>query len=308
MALKIIFAGTPDFALPTLQALYNSEHTILAVYTQPDRPSGRGQKLSMSPIKQFALQQHLPIEQPTTLKDVHVQQQLKNYQANVMIVVAYGLILPKEVLNAPRFGCINVHASLLPRWRGAAPIQRAIQAGDLETGITIMQMDVGLDTGAMLKTAAYPIQENDTCATVTLNLANLGAETLLQTLQELQDGKLSPQSQDESHATYAHKINKAEGKINWHESAHTIHNKIRAFNPWPVCFMEGEWGIVRIWSSKVLPSAAGAKPGQIVAQSAEGIDVAASDGIVRILELQLPGGRRMTARDFLNAHARGTPI
>lgn len=300
-SLKIIFAGTPEFAVPTLQALVAAQYEIIGVYTQPDRPAGRGQKLTASPVKQFALQHHLPVFQPKTLRDTAEQQRLQSLQADVMIVVAYGLILPQIVLEIPRYGCINVHASLLPRWRGAAPIQRAILAGDKKTGITIMQMNAGLDTGDILKQVACEIKSEDISADLHERLAKLGAQALLDTLKELQTGKLQPKFQDETQANYAQKIEKAEAKIDWNLSAIELDRKVRAFNPWPIAFTELNGEIIRLWKTQPLPQKPSAKPGTIVQANKDGIDVATSDGTLRILELQLSGGKRMSVASFLNA-------
>ena len=234
--MKVIFAGTPEFSVKTLEALIHSSHSVVAVYTQPDRPAGRGRQLTKSPVKQLAEFNHIPVLQPTTLRDPVEQQKLMDFKADVMVVVAYGLILPKPVLSAPRLGCINIHASLLPRFRGAAPIQRAILAGDTETGITIMQMDEGLDTGAMLKKIYCPIEKTDTSATLHEKLAKLGADALIETLENLTT--ITPEPQDESKATYAHKISKEEAEIDWHTSAKELSQKIRAFDPWPVAFFK----------------------------------------------------------------------
>ena len=232
-ALNIIFAGTPDFAAVALAALLESEHNVIAVYTQPDRPAGRGRKLKASPVKQLALEHNLPVLQPTSLKGAEEQQQLADFQPDLMVVAAYGLLLPKVVLETPRYGCLNIHASLLPRWRGAAPIQRAILAGDSESGVTIMQMDEGLDTGGMLYKLTTPIDDGDSAQQLHDRLAELGADALLQTLAKLPGG-LEPEPQDEAQATYAKKLDKQEAAIDWTHSARQITRQINAFNPWPV--------------------------------------------------------------------------
>lgn len=300
--LNIVFAGTPDFAVPTLSALLSSSHRVVAVYTQPDRPRGRGQKLSPSPVKQLALGNALPVEQPVTLRDGEAQQRLASYQPDLMVVVAYGLILPVAVLNIPRFGCINVHASLLPKWRGAAPIQRAIEAGDAETGVTIMQMAKGMDTGDILQQASCPIESTTTSAELFKTLAGLGAETLLETLVTLQAGELVPTAQSESQVSYANKITKEEALIDWHQPAIKIHRKVCAFNPWPMCYFESQLGRIRVWQTQVLPQAGVHSPGAILQQTPEGIDVATGEGLLRILTLQLPGKKPMSVKDFLLAH------
>lgn len=302
MPLKIIFAGTPNFAVPTLQKLLDSSHQVVAVYTQPDRPAGRGQQLKPSPVKQVALQYQLPIQQPQTLRNPLVQDLLQHYQADLMIVVAYGLILPKPVLAMFDKGCINVHASLLPRWRGAAPIQRAILAGDKVTGVTIMQMDVGLDTGPMLRRATLNIEASDTSASLHDHLAQLGANELLLTLDELELGKLMPEIQNNNDATYAAKIEKVEAEINWQDSAAMNARKIRAFNPWPIAFTHCLGETWRIWHANTISHHSHAAPGTIIHADKQGIQVTSGEGVLNIQELQLPGGRPISAADFLNAH------
>lgn len=292
---NIIFAGTPEFAATTLQALIHSPHTIKAVYTQPDRPAGRGRKLTPSPVKQLALQHDFPVYQPLTLRDAEEQKKLADLQADLMIVVAYGLLLPKPVLDAPKFGCLNVHASLLPRWRGAAPIQRAILAGDTTTGITIMQMDEGLDTGAMLHTIECPIHADDTSEKLHDRLAELGAKALLDTLENF--SSMTPIQQDNTLATYAHKIKKEEAELDWNLSAEELERKVRAYNPWPIAFFDG----IRVWEATAQKENTTAQPGTIVQASAQGIDVATSRGTLRLLKLQLPGGKVLSVADILNA-------
>lgn len=297
--LKIIFAGTPEFAVPTLQKLIHSMHQVIAVYTQPDRPYGRGRKLTMSPIKQLALSAAIPIFQPESLRDIAEQQRLQQLQADILVVVAYGLILPPALLKAPRHGCLNVHASLLPRWRGAAPIQRAILAGDNKTGITIMQMDVGLDNGAILQQVACAITAEDSSADLYPRLAAMGATALLKTLEDIEKKQLHPQKQDESQVTYAAKITKAEAQINWQHSAVQIVRQIRAFNPWPVAFTHWKNQVLRIWRAMPLSESVSASPGEIIHVAAQGIDVACGEGVLRVTELQLPGGKRLSAKDFI---------
>ncbi len=301
-ALKIIFAGTPAFAASSLQALLNSEHEVLAVYTQPDRPAGRGRKLTASPVKMLAQEHNLPVLQPASLRDKQIQQVLADWQADVLVVAAYGLILPEPVLLAPRLGCINIHASLLPRWRGAAPIQRAILAGDQQTGITIMQMDAGLDTGDMLHKVACPIESADTAKTLHDKLATLGATALCDTLKLLANGVAVPEKQNDVDANYAKKLQKIEAKIDWTQPAQTLSRTVRAFNPWPVAFTRVDDKNLRIWFAEAVDTSTDATPGTVLTESHEGIDVATGNGVLRILQLQLPGGKALDAKQFLNAH------
>lgn len=306
MTLNIMFAGTPHFAKVSLSAILESSHKVVAVLTQPDRPKGRGQMLEPSPVKILALEHNIPVLQPTTLKTKENQDQIASFKPDLMIVVAYGMILPEAVLSIPRLGCINVHASLLPRWRGAAPIQHAIMSGDSTTGITLIQMDKGLDTGDILSLHPSPIRSKDTSQTLHDRLAQLGAKALGDMLDRLELGYHVSEKQDETKATYAPKIIKTQGKIDWTENAKQIERKIRAFNPWPVAFFEVQGTVVRVFEAEALKAGTvnlppTAKPGSIINRSSLGIDVATGEGIVRLLELQLPGRKRVAAQELLNS-------
>ncbi|GGO66875.1 methionyl-tRNA formyltransferase [Bowmanella pacifica] len=295
--LKVIFAGTPDFAARHLQALLDSSHEVVAVYTKPDQPAGRGKKLQASAVKQLAQQHELPVFQPETLRAPEAQQQLADLKADVMVVVAYGLILPQVVLDTPRLGCLNVHGSLLPRWRGAAPIQRAIWAGDQQTGVTIMQMDKGLDTGAMLQKASLPITATDTSASLYEKLAELGPQALVDTLAKLET--LAAEPQDNDLANYAEKLSKEEARLDWHTSAEQLERNVRAFNPWPVCFFELDGHPVKVWQASVEPNKG--TPGEILEVSKQGILVATAKQSLRLQVIQLPGKKAMPVADILNA-------
>lgn len=307
--MRIIFAGTPDFAARHLQALLDtSDLNVVAVYTQPDRPAGRGKKLQASAVKELALAHQLPVEQPLSLKSEDVQARLRDYQADVMVVVAYGLLLPKVVLAIPRLGCVNVHGSLLPRWRGAAPIQRAIWAGDAETGVTIMQMDEGLDTGPMLSKSYLAIEADDTSASMYEKLAKLGPLALVETLRSLNTGDIHAVPQEDSHATYAKKLSKDEGQIDWQQDAAFIERCVRAFNPWPGSFFavaEHPEQPFKVWRAQVIESNQQATPqqpaGYIVSADKHGIAVQCQTGILLMTELQPAGKKAMTAADVLNA-------
>lgn len=306
-ALKIIFAGTPDFSVAPLQALLNSEHQVVAVYTQPDRPAGRGRKLTASPVKQVALEHNIPVYQPQTLRDENAQAELQALNADLMIVVAYGLILPKAVLQMPTFGCLNIHASLLPRWRGAAPIQRAIESGDAQTGVTIMQMDVGLDTGDMLYKVATDIDSQDTAQTLHDRLSTLGSEALMATLANLTDLQASAEKQDEALVTYAEKLSKAEAQIDWNLPAGEIVRKIQAFNPWPVAFCYWQKQPLRVWQARVAHTqetqhfSTHAPAGEILGLEKSGLFVATGNGVLCLETLQPAGKKAMSAYDFAQA-------
>jgi methionyl-tRNA formyltransferase len=302
-SLRIVFAGTPQFAVPTLDTLLTTGYNVCAVYTQPDRPAGRGRQLRASPIKVRALQSGLWIRQPSSLRDAVVQKELAALAPDLMIVVAYGLIIPKAVLEMPPLGCVNVHASLLPRWRGAAPIQRALLAGDRETGISIMQMDEGLDTGPVLGQTTYPILRGITGGELHDRLASLGAQTLIQLLPDIAAQKIVPQHQDEHLASYAAKLEKAEANLNWSEPAINLERKVLAFNPWPVAQTRFDSQILRIWQAKAhLEDRPDAMPGTVIRQSRDGIDVVTGEGVLRLTEVQLFGKRAMPAVAFNNAH------
>jgi len=307
--MKIIYAGTPDFAVPALQALLDSEHTVIAVYTQPDRPAGRGRKLTASPVKNLALENGLRVLQPNSFREQQARDELQALQADVLVVAAYGLILPDSILNAPRYGGINIHASLLPRWRGAAPIQRAIQAGDENTGVTIMQMARGLDTGDMLLKRETAITSSDTGSSVHDRLAELGAEAIVTTLTKLEQGELQPEPQDEALATYARKLSKQEANIDWSKPAAEIVRQVMAFNAWPVAQTMWQGKVLRIWSATVGETPtdarqAQAQAGTVISESPElGIQVAAATGSVYLTQIQVPGKKPMSARDFLNSRS-----
>lgn len=302
--LKLIFAGTPDFAAHHLQVLIDSPHQVVACYTQPDRPAGRGKKLQASPVKQLAATHEIPVHQPKSLKNAAEQALLSNHNADLMVVVAYGLILPVEALSAPRLGCINVHASLLPRWRGAAPIQRAIEAGDSATGITIMQMDEGLDTGDMLLTSECAILSTDTGGSLHDRLLALGGPALMDVLEQLHSGTALPQKQDNAESSYATKMTKTEAAISWQQSAEVLERKIRAFNPFPVTFTtckNAPNARIRIWQAYI-GEATKASPGTICALTENAVIVACGEGSLQLTNIQLPGKRAMAVADILRGH------
>jgi len=300
-SLRIIFAGTPDFAARHLDALLTSGHQIVGVFTQPDRPAGRGKKLMPGPVKVLAETHGLPVFQPASLRPEENQKLVADLNADVMVVVAYGLILPKAVLDMPRLGCVNVHGSLLPRWRGAAPIQRALWAGDAETGVTIMKMDVGLDTGDMLYKLACPITAEDTSATLYDKLADLGPQGLIETLQQLADNTATPEVQDEAQVTYAEKLTKEEARIDWSLSATQLERCIRAFNPWPMSWLMIDEQPVKVWKASVINGNTSAEPGTIIDASKNGIQVATGEGILNLESLQPAGKKAMSAQDLLNS-------
>ncbi|MDX2319176.1 MAG: methionyl-tRNA formyltransferase [Moritella sp.] len=300
-SLRIIFAGTPDFAAKHLSALINSEHEVIAVYSQPDRPAGRGKKLKPSDVKQLAVSHDIPVFQPVSLRNEEAQQQLAALNADLMVVVAYGLILPQVVLDTPRLGCINVHGSLLPRWRGAAPIQRSIWAGDAETGVTIMQMDLGLDTGAMLHKVTCPIADDETSASLYDKLAELGPQGLLETLAKISNGTAVAEVQNDEQANYASKLSKEEANIDWSQSAVEIERQVRAFNPWPVSYTQIAEQNVKIWQTSVSDEVTDAQPGTVIAATKQGIQVATGNGVLTLLNMQLAGKKAMPVQDILNA-------
>ena len=301
-SLKIIFAGTPEFAVPSLAALINAGLKPVAVYTQPDRPAGRGQKLQMSPVKLLAQTSGIPVFQPESLKkDPDAVAQLRALDADLMVVVAYGLLLPASVLEAPRLGCVNVHASLLPRWRGAAPIQRAVLAGDAASGVCIMGMEAGLDTGPVYHRVETPLDPHETGGSLHDRLATLGAQALIDALPGIADGSRLPEPQDDTQATYAHKLSKDEARIDWTQPAGAIERQVRAFNPWPVAQTDLDGASLRIWDALADPAATQSPPGTVVATNKTGIAVTTGDGILRLTRLQPAGKKPMSAADYLNA-------
>ncbi|MDK7281076.1 methionyl-tRNA formyltransferase [Haemophilus haemolyticus] len=306
-SLNIIFAGTPDFAAQHLQAILNSQHNVIAVYTQPDKPAGRGKKLQASPVKQLAEQNNIPVYQPKSLRKEEEQSELKALNADVMVVVAYGLILPKAVLDAPRLGCLNVHGSILPRWRGAAPIQRSIWAGDVQTGVTIMQMDEGLDTGDMLHKVYCDILPTETSTSLYNKLAELAPSALIDVLDNLESGKFISEKQDDSQSNYAEKLSKEEAQLDWSLPAIQLERNIRAFNPWPIAYFstedkDGNGQTLKVYQAEVLPHQD--KPaGTILSADKNGIQIATVDGVLNLLQLQPAGKKPMSAQDLLNGRA-----
>lgn len=299
--MKIVFAGTPDFAVPTLQALLDSEHQICGVYTQPDRPAGRGRKLTASPVKALAVSANLPVFQPENFKQVGALEELAALKPDLIVVIAYGLILPQAVLDIPKFGSINVHGSLLPRWRGAAPIHRAVMAGDDKTGITIMKVVKKLDAGDMLYKIECPINADSTSSELHDQLAEIGAQGLIQVVNQIEQGTLIAEPQDEALVTYAHKLEKNEAVLDWQKSALELDRQVRGLNAWPVAQTLYKGEVLRVWRSEVIDGESDLPAGTISCQQ-HALDVATGNGILRLLEVQLPGGKRIAGKDFLNAH------
>ena len=302
-SLRIVFAGTPDFAARHLAALLSSEHEVIAVYTNPDRPAGRGKKLSAPPVKQLALEHEIPVYQPENFKSDEAKQELAALNADIMVVVAYGMLLPQVVLDTPRLGCINVHGSILPRWRGAAPIQRSIWAGDKETGVTIMQMDIGLDTGDMLSIATLPIEATDTSASMYEKLAGLGPDALVECLADIASGKAVAEKQDDELANYAKKLSKEEARIYWSDDAAHIERCVRAFNPWPMSHFEAAENSIKVWQSRVAEQTSDKPAGTILQSDKTGIYVATGQGVLVLEQLQVPGKKAMSVQDILNSRA-----
>ena len=303
--MKVIFAGTPEFAVPALAAIIDAGHQVVMVLTQPDRPAGRGMKLKASPVKQLAELQHLPVFQPETLKPAEVQTQIEALGADVMVVAAYGLIIPTTVLKMPRLGCYNIHASLLPRWRGAAPIHRSVLEGDQETGVTIMEVVPKLDAGAMVSKWVTPIGPLDTTQSLHDRLSQAGAQLMVEALSRLaRDHSLPAEVQDEALVTYAHKLEKAEGELNWQQSAEQLSRQVRAFNPFPVAYSVWHGLVCKIWMAETANDVPFSKKqaGEVVSLE-NGIVVACGEGHLKITELQMPGGKRLTASQFLQGHA-----
>lgn len=304
--IRIIYAGTPDFAVAPLSSLIKSDYEVVAVYTQPDRPAGRGREPRPSPVKKKALEHQLSVFQPESLKSEEDQNVLRDLKPDLMVVTAYGLLLPQAVLDIPRLGCINIHASILPRWRGAAPIQRAILAGDDKTGITIMQMDKGLDTGDMLAMQECMINDDETGSSLHDRLMLMGSETLMTMLPDFVQGKTQAQQQDDALATYASKLSKQEANIDWSLPAVEIDRCVRAYNAWPVAFTswqkKNKPDVLRVWQSEVLTATTNASAGTVLSCGRDGIDVATGDGVLRLLQVQPSGKKVMAAADFANAH------
>ncbi|PWU31877.1 methionyl-tRNA formyltransferase [Pseudomonas sp. RW407] len=298
-ALRIVFAGTPEFAAEHLKALLDTPHEIVAVYTQPDRPAGRGQKLMPSPVKQLAVQHGLPVLQPPTLRDAAAQAELAALRPDLMVVVAYGLILPQAVLDIPRLGCINSHASLLPRWRGAAPIQRAVQAGDAESGVTVMRMEAGLDTGPMLLKVSTPISAEDTGGSLHDRLARLGPPAVVEAIAGLAAGTLEGEVQDDALATYAHKLSKDEARLDWSFPAVELERAVRAFDPWPVCHTTLGGEPLKVWAARL--GEGRGEPGKVLGASRDGLLVGCGEGSLLLTRVQLPGGKPLAFADLFNS-------
>lgn len=299
--LKIIYAGTPEFALPALQALQASEHRVLAVYSQPDRPAGRGRKPQASPVKRYALSCNLPVCQPQDFSQDPVLQQLIDWQADIMVVAAYGLLLPEAVLSAPTLGCINIHASLLPRWRGASPIQQAILAGDQQSGVSLMKMERGLDSGDVIASSQLTIDSGWTSADLHDRLAPLGAELLIAQLADIETGLRNARPQDHAQATYAPRLQKQQAEIDWRKPVATLQREVLAYNPWPVSFTRLEGNNLRIWYARASDAFAPGQPGSVVAHDKQGLYVSCGDGLLQVTELQFAGRARGTAAQALNA-------
>lgn len=301
-SLRVVFAGTPEFAVPALEALARSSHSVAAAYTQPDRPAGRGRKLTPSAVKSAALRLGVPIEQPATLKDEDTIQTLAAYAPDLIVVAAYGLLLPQAVLDLPAHGCVNVHASLLPRWRGAAPIERALLAGDRETGISLMRMEAGLDTGPVY--ARYPLQidSEDTAGRLRERLAALGARGLVEVIERIAAGAAHAEAQDAVTATYAHKIEKAEARIDWHLAAEDIARRVRAFNPWPIAESRWQGEQLRIWAAHAVEREVAAAPGAVIESASAPLAIACGINALALDVVQLAGRRAISAQKFLAAH------
>lgn len=300
--LRIVFAGTPEISAQVLRDLLKTQHQVIAVYTQPDRPAGRGKKILPTPVKAVALAHDIPVYQPLSFrKEPQALETLQSLQADVMVVIAYGIILPQTVLDAPKYGCLNIHVSLLPQWRGAAPIQRAIQAGDTQTGITIMQMDAGLDTGDILIQHPVPIENDDTAQTLHDKIATASCGVLSQVLDDLENAQVQRQAQ-QGEATYAHKITKEEGKINWQQTAHQIGCHIRAFTPWPSAYFTLDDQMVKVGAYEVLQTQCSAQAGTIIDITKAGMDIQTQDTLIRISQIQLPGKKMLAIRDILNGN------
>lgn len=304
MPLKIIFAGTSQFAVPSLEILIHSAHHVVAVYTQPDRPAGRGRQLHVSPIKMLSEKKHIPVFQPETLRDKTTQQDVKTQSADVMVVVAYGMLLPETILNIPRLGCVNMHPSLLPKWRGAAPIQRAIAAGDRETGVSIIKMNQKMDAGPILQQEKYDLSGTETSGELHDQLSQLGARLLLTTLNQLEKNNIVPIPQDDKQATFARKIEKQEAMIDWKKSAVDIFNQIRAFNPWPIATTHLLNQSLRIFKAAVSNKKTNVQPGTFLGFENNALCIATGNGILEIQSLQLPGKKEMSASDFMHGHAQ----
>jgi len=301
-SLRVAFAGTPEFAVPALEALAHSTHSVVAVYTQPDRPAGRGRKLTASAVKTAGLQHGLPIEQPATLKDPGVIQTLADHAPDMIVVAAYGLLLPQTVLELPAHGCVNVHASILPRWRGAAPIERALLAGDRETGISIMRMEAGLDTGPVYARHPLVIGSDDTSGSLRKRLAALGACALVEVIELIAAGTARAEPQDPTAATYAHKLEKAEARIDWRLAAEDIARRVRAFNPWPIAESRWQGEQLRIWAAHVVEREVAAAPGAVIESARAPLAVACGINALALDVVQLAGRRAMPAEKFLDAH------